>query len=277
MNTGSPSDIYGRARAESCQTIVTSGVGWVRTLKIHIQYLGTRYHGWQIQPDRPTIQGHLEAALGQVLNEPTQIVGAGRTDAGVHAHGQVASLATASNISLRGLVLGTNTLLPKDIRVMDVEEASHGFHARHHARSKDYVYLFSEATVLSPFLAATVHSVKGKLDRDRMGRAVQEFLGKHDFTAFCGPEGRLKETTREVTISELRYEGGAIYRYQIRANGFLQYLVRNIVGTLLEIGKGKLPPEAVPRILASRDRTQAGPTADPRGLTLERVHYSENP
>ena len=249
----------------------------MRTLKIHIQYLGTCYHGWQVQPDRPTIQGHLEAAFGRILNEPTRIVGAGRTDAGVHARGQVASLTTGSNVPPRGLILGTNSLLPKDIRVMDVEEASHGFHARHHARSKDYVYRFTEATVLSPFLAATVHSVRGKLDRDRMVRAAQEFLGEHDFTAFCGPEGRLQKTNREVTISDLRIEEGSIYRYQIRANGFLQYLVRNIVGTLLAIGRGKIAPDAVPGIFASRDRTQAGPTAHPRGLTLERVHYSESP
>lgn len=247
----------------------------MRTLKLRVEYLGTRYHGWQVQPDRATLQGHLERALARVLNEPVRIAGAGRTDAGVHARGQVASLTTHSRVPPRGITLGTNNLLPEDIRIVAVEEAPDGFHARHHAASKDYAYRFSSALVLSPFLAPTVESVRGDLDLGRMQQAARHFLGEHDFTAFCGAEGRARGCVRRVTRSALDEGGeeGGVRAYRISASGFLQYLVRNIVGTLFEVGRRKIDPDAIPAILDSRDRRRAGPTAAARGLTLEEVHY----
>jgi tRNA pseudouridine38-40 synthase len=247
----------------------------VRTLKLQVQYLGTFYHGWQIQPDRPTVQGHLEAAYSRLTGERVRIVGAGRTDAGVHARCQVASFSTLSGIPCRGLLLGANNLLPPDIRVMSVEEAAAGFHARHHAVAKDYAYRFSCAKVLSPFLAPRVESIRGELDRKRMERAAEHFVGRHDFTAFCGAEGRQKNAVRVVGSSRFGEEPEGVVVYQISADGFLQYLVRTIVGTLFEVGRGRIGPDSIPEILAARDRTRAGPTAAPRGLTLERVVYPE--
>ena len=245
----------------------------MRTLKLTIHYLGTRYQGWQVQPDRPTVQGTLEQALGRFLSEKVRVVGAGRTDSGVHARGQVASLATESLIPLRGILLGVNAQLPKDIRIMAVEEAPSGFHARHDAVSKDYAYRFSTAAVVSPFLSPTVHAVRGSLEIPRMAEAASAFLGDQDLAAFCGPEGRLKNTRRVVTASQLRAEPEGVWVYQVSANGFLQYLVRTIVGTLFEVGRGRLDAAAVAAILASKDRRRAGPTAAPEGLTLECVHY----
>lgn len=247
----------------------------MRTLKLQVQYLGTLYHGWQVQPDRPTVQGTLESALSRLTGEKVRISGAGRTDAGVHARGQVASFTTASGIPARGILLGTNNFLPGDIRVMSVEEAHAGFHARHHALSKDYAYRFSTATVLSPFLSPVVESVRGDLDAASMERAAEHFAGRHDFTAFCGPEGRQKNTVRRVSVSRFEVEPGAVRVYRISADGFLQYLVRTIVGTLFEVGRGRIEPDSIPGILVSRDRARAGPTAAPRGLTLEGVRYPE--
>ncbi len=247
----------------------------MRTLKLQVQYVGTSYHGWQVQPDRPTVQGHLERALSRMTGERIRVSGAGRTDAGVHARGQVASFTTASGIPCRGLLQGANGLLPPDIRVMSVEEAAPGFHARHHALSKDYCYRFSTARVLSPFLAPTVESLRGELDVARMERAAHYFLGRHDFTAFCGAEGRQKDAVRNVSVSSFGEEPGSVRVYRISADGFLQYLVRTIVGTLFEAGRGRIDPDSIPEIFASRDRTRAGPTAAARGLTLEKVHYPE--
>jgi len=247
----------------------------VRTLKLRIQYLGTRYHGWQVQPGRPTIQGHLEEALAGILDHPVRVAGAGRTDAGVHARGQVASLTTESRVPLRGVLLGANSALPEDIRILSVEEAPRGFHARHQALSKDYAYRFSSAAVLSPFLAPTVEAVRGALDVERMRQAALHFLGEHDFSAFCGPESRARGAVRRVSDSSVEREDDGIWIYRVSANGFLQHMVRTMAGTLLLVGKGKLDPGSIPKILASRDRMRAGPTAGARGLTLEKVHYRE--
>ena len=246
----------------------------MRTLKLTIHYLGTAYQGWQVQPDRPTIQGAIEHALGNLLGESVRIIGAGRTDAGVHARGQVASLATPTRIPERGLVRGLNAFLPADIRIMSVEEVAAGFHARHDALSKDYAYRFSDAPVLSPFLAPTVFAVRGPLDLERMSKAATHFLGERDLAAFCGPEGRLKNTTRRVTRSCLFEEQPGVWSYRISASGFLQHLVRTIAGTLLAVGRGRMEAAAIPDILAGKDRRRAGPTAAPEGLTLEAVHYA---
>jgi len=250
-------------------------VSAVRTLKLTIQYLGTHYRGWQIQPEGPTVQGSLERALEKFLQVPVRVAGAGRTDRGVHARGQVASLTTVSLIPTRGILLGVNGLLPADIRLMSVEDAPLGFHARHHAVSKDYAYRFSTAPILSPFLAPTVHSVRGTLQIASMAEAASHFLGNQDLCAFCGPEGRQKNTRRVVTVSRLIEEDEGVWSYRVSANGFLQHLVRTIVGTLLEVGKGRLEAAAIPAILASKDRRRAGATASPVGLMLERVHYPE--
>lgn len=243
------------------------------TLKLTIQYLGTRYQGWQVQPHRLTVQGSLEEALGRLLGEPVRVVGAGRTDSGVHARGQVASLVTGSSIPLRGILLGANGLLPADIRIMAVEEAPAGFHARHASISKDYAYRFSTTRVLSPFLSPTVHALRGTLEITKMAEAAAHFLGDQDLSAFCGPEGRLKNTRRKVTVSEILPESEDVWVYWVAANGFLQHLVRTMVGTLFEVGRGRLDAAAIPAILESKDRRRAGPTAPPEGLTLERVHY----
>lgn len=245
----------------------------MRTLRLDIEYLGTRYQGWQVQPDRPTVQGWVETALSRVLSEPVRVTGAGRTDAGVHARGQVASVTTRSAVPLRGVVLGANHHLPEDIRIRAAREAPAGFHARHDAVGKDYAYRYSTAAVLSPFLAERVESVRGILDHDRMARAAVHFLGEHDYHAFCSAEGRRKNTLRRVTESRFDADPDGVSVYRISARSFLQYMVRTVMGTLFEVGRGRIDPDSIPAILASRDRARAGPTAAGRGLTLEAVHY----
>jgi tRNA pseudouridine38-40 synthase len=247
----------------------------MRTLKLQIQYLGTRYDGWQVQPHRPTIQGHLERVLRELLGEQVKVAGAGRTDAGVHARGQVASLTTGSSIPSQGILRAANSRLPEDIRLLSVEEAPEGFHARHDVLAKEYVYRFSCVPILSPFLAPTVESIRATLAIEPMNEAAECFLGEHDFAAFCGPEGRLKNTRREVTLSRITAEPDEVWGYTIRARGFLQHMVRTIMGTLLEVGRRRITPSEIPEILATRDRRRAGPTCSPRGLTLERIEYPE--
>ncbi|HEV8334891.1 MAG TPA: tRNA pseudouridine(38-40) synthase TruA [Candidatus Polarisedimenticolia bacterium] len=245
----------------------------MRTLKLRVQYLGTAYRGWQIQPDQPTVQGCLETALSRLFGEGVRVAGAGRTDAGVHARGQVASFRIVSRIPCLGILRGANHFLPGDIRIVSVEEAPEGFHARHHAVRKDYAYRFSQAPVLSPFLSATVESIRGKLDLSRMESAAAHFLGRHDFTAFCGSEGRRRNAVRTVVEARFACEPDEVAVFRISADGFLQYLVRTIVGTLIEVGRGRIAAEAIPEILDARDRTRAGPTAAAKGLTLEKVHF----
>ncbi len=246
----------------------------MRNMKMIVAYVGTRYAGWQVQPGRPTIQGVLEDRIGRMLREPVRLAGAGRTDSGVHARGQVANFQTASRIPAAGLVRGLNALLPEDIAVMRAEDAPASFHARADARGKEYRYRIARAEVVSPFEAPFVAAVRGSLDAGAMRAAARHFLGAHDFTSFCPVASPIEDKVRTLSVSEVTEEEGLV-GYRVVGDGFLRHMVRTLVGTLLMVGRGRLDAAAIPRIMAARDRRLAGPVAPARGLVLEQVFYGE--
>jgi len=239
-----------------------------------LAYVGTPFAGWQIQPGRPTVQGVIEAALSRMLDEPARLAGAGRTDAGVHALGQVASFTTGRAIPLDGLRRGLNARLPETIRVMAAEEAPAEFHARSDARGKDYRYRLSRAEVVLPFAAPFVTPVRGRLDVGAMREAARRFEGRHDFTSFCPANCEIEDRRRVMQSSNIEEAGDEIV-YEVRGEGFLRHMVRTIAGTLVEVGRGRIRPGEIEAIIAARDRRRAGPCAPARGLVLVRVLYDD--
>ncbi len=240
--------------------------------RMTLAYDGTDYLGWQLQPQGVTIQSRLREALAKIAGEPITVVGAGRTDAGVHAHGQVAHFELPTPVPPSGLLKGLNSILPEDIRILNVEPAPPDFHARYSARSKTYRYYFNLAPVASPFRARYTLHHPYPLDRDTLSKAAERFVGHHDFESFRASLCEAKTSERECSVSRFSEEGSELV-YEIAANGFLHHMVRNIVGTLLEVGRGKLAPDDIDRLFEVRDRQQAGPTAPARGLHLIRVQY----
>lgn len=246
----------------------------MRNLKLTVAYVGTRFAGWQVQPGRETIQGLLEERLSAMLGETVRLAGAGRTDAGVHARGQVANFLSGSRIPAEGLRRGLNARLPEDIAVMKVEEAPPAFHARADARWKEYRYRMMRGEALSPFIAPFTAAVHGPLDAAAMREAAERLAGRHDFTSFCPAQSEIEDKVRTVFLSEVREDGEGL-EYRVRAEGFLRHMVRTMVGTLVAVGRGRLMPGSIDAILAARDRRAAGPVAPARGLTLESVSYGD--
>lgn len=247
-----------------------------RNLKLDLQYIGTRYHGWQSQPGGQTVQDLLQQALGRILREAVRATGAGRTDAGVHARGQVAHVLTASPMPTERILRGANALLPPDIRIIAVREVPIGFHACRDAVTKHYAYRFAVGEVVPPFAEPFVHHVRGGADVARMARGAAMLIGRHDFSSFCAAECIIKDRVRRITLSRVDdANGDGIAVFRVSADGFLQHMVRNLAGTLIEIGRGRMEPDRIGAILAARDRRAAGPCAPAKGLTLERVDYGE--
>jgi tRNA pseudouridine38-40 synthase len=246
----------------------------MRNIRMTVAYVGTHYAGWQVQPDRATIQGVLEERLSRLLQEPVRIAGAGRTDAGVHARGQVANFRIDTRIPLDGLRRGLNARLPDDIRVVRTEEVDIDFHARADARGKEYRYRLARGEFASPFDAPFVTAIRGDIDPDRMREAAAHFIGTHDFESFCPADCQLESKRRTIDRSDV-IEDGLFLEYRVRGNGFLRHMVRTMVGTLIDVGQGRRAPGAIDGILLSRDRRAAGPCAPARGLLLERVFYEE--
>jgi len=288
-----------------------------RTLRLTLSYDGTRFVGWQRQAEGESIQGLLEDALARFEGAAVTVHGAGRTDAGVHALGQVASVGLTCSHSLEALLRGLNASLPPELRVVGVEEAPSGFHARFSARSKTYRYQIRNASIVSPFELADVWHVPEPLDVDAMQAAAAALVGTHDFAAFASAGGETKDTTRTITRSEMRIldhqppttihqppttihqpsttihqPSTAIHQpsptihqpsttihqpgllsYEVAGTGFLRYMVRAIVGTLVEIGRGRRPPTSIAPLIAGGTRADAGATAPPHGLFLVRVDY----
>lgn len=258
----------------------------LRTLKLTISYDGYEYHGWQVQPGAPTVQGALAGVIEAVTGEKLLPQGSGRTDAGVHALAQVASFQTESPIPPENFRIVLNDRLPPAIRVLRVEEAAAGFHARHSARAKSYEYRIYRGDICPPFLVRYVTHYPYPLDERSMAEAAPLVAGQHDFTSFAAADSdrtqRLQESgsapPRHVgnvrTIFESRLERqGDLLVYRVRGDGFLHHMVRNLAGTLLLVGKGTLAPADVRRILELRDRSAAGPTAPASGLFLVAVEY----
>lgn len=251
----------------------------MRNIKFTLAYDGTDYYGWAIQPDRPSIQGTVVDVLEKITQERIRLHGSGRTDAGVHALGQVAHCKTRSSIPTENLQRALNSLLPPTIRVTQVKEVSGDFHARWHAEAKTYRYRILRAQVCSPFLWRYVYHYPFSLDTALLRRALPQFIGEHDFTSFSSwsSEGdEEKNKVRTVLAAELvELEGDQELVVRIRGRAFLRHMVRKMVGTLIEVGKGRLTESDILRILTARDRTQSGPTVPPSGLCLVSVEYPE--
>jgi tRNA pseudouridine38-40 synthase len=247
---------------------VELGTAATRVLKLTLSYDGTRFVGWQRQADRNSIQGLLEEALARFEGAPVTVHGAGRTDAGVHALGQVASVTVTATHDTSAVARGLNANLPPDIRVLKVEEAPPGFHARFSARSKTYRYALRNVPVASPFERAYAWHVPEPLDVDAMRAAAAALVGTHDFAAFQSAGSDVTDTVRTMTRSEF-----VDLTYEIEGNGFLRHMVRAIVGTLVEVGQGRRPVSSVEALLAGGRRAEAGATAPPHGLFLGRVDY----
>jgi tRNA pseudouridine38-40 synthase len=248
----------------------------VRTLKLTIAYDGTDFAGWQRQASARTVQALIEDALTPIESRSLVITGAGRTDAGVHANGQVASVSLSSSIPSGELQRALNATLPDDVRILEIAEAAADFNARFDARHKTYQYSLYCGSVMLPQQRRYAWHVPLTLDLEAMNAAAALLLGERDFSAFQAAGSDVKTTVRELVVSEWLLSGpgaeiGPVYR--VSGTGFLRHMVRNIVGTLVDVGRGRRPIDAIPEILSSRDRSQAAATAPAHGLTLWSVDY----
>jgi tRNA pseudouridine38-40 synthase len=247
----------------------------MRTLKLTLQYDGTDYVGWQRQPNGTSIQSLLEDALQPIEGRPVTVHGAGRTDAGVHALGQVASVTLDASLEAPTIARALNAVLPADVRVISAEDAADDFHARFSATAKTYEYRILNAPMVSPFLYRYVAHVVVPLDIDAMREASAVLIGRHDFSAFQAAGSAAQSSERTVQAIEWQDGGGfdlpLIMR--ISGDGFLRHMVRSIVGTVVQVGIGRWTVPRMVEILEGRDRAKAGPTAPASGLFLARVDY----
>jgi tRNA pseudouridine38-40 synthase len=255
--------------------------------KLTLSYDGGAFHGWQVQPGLRTIQGELQAALGRALGlaagELPLPQGSGRTDAGVHALGQVASFALAAPIPPENLQRALNRTLPPAIRVLEAIWVADGFHARHSTTAKTYEYRIFRGELCTPFLAPYVHLCRWPLDMGALHEAAGQVVGEHDFVSLAASDpdaaGREEEgseprsTVRTIFSSAWTENDDGLLIYRVRGNGFLHHMVRNLVGTMLEIGRGQFPAGSMRTILEARARSAAGPTAPAKGLYLYSVEY----
>ncbi|MCD5397730.1 tRNA pseudouridine(38-40) synthase TruA [candidate division NPL-UPA2 bacterium] len=244
----------------------------MRNIKLALEYDGENYHGWQRQPRVVTIQGMIEEALAKILQEKVNLIGSGRTDAGVHARGQIANFKTKSYIPLKNLKAALNSLLPGDIIARRVALVSDDFHARYHAKSKIYCYTILNSPLLSPFSRKYAYFFPHSLDITAMKRAAKFLVGEHDFSSFRGTGTARENCLRKMKGLRISTEKELVL-LNMEANGFLYNMVRIIAGTLLEVGRGKIAAGEVKRILGAKDRRQAGPTLSAQGLCLLRVKY----
>src|SRR5882724_3513263 len=247
------------------------------TYKLTLEYVGTRFAGWQVQPDLPTVQGELLARLRRLFDaEDLLVAGAARTDAGVHARGQVASFDSERSWEPARLRRALNGLLPGDISVAEVAMAPPGFHARRSAAGRIYRYQIAVGERLSPFLAPFAHHHRDPLDIEAMARGAECLLGEHDFSAFKAAGDVSTTPIKTLRRSEISIEGDVV-TYTVEGTSFLQHMVRTIAGTLLDVGRGHRPAAWVGLVLGSRDRGRSGPNLPARGLILERVLYDGAP
>lgn len=244
----------------------------MRNLKLTLAYDGTDFHGWQRQPDLRTVQEVLEDALAQLTTIRPTCHASGRTDAGVHALGQVVHFLTGSRHSLDTFVKGLNALLPRDVRVLAAEDVPQAFHATLDAKSKRYRYVLDNGRIADPFRRRTAWHVVHALDVDAMTRASRALLGRHDFRSFETNWPNRTSSVRTIYDLEVVREGDVVH-IEVEADGFLYNMVRSIAGTLMLVGAGKRPEAWVAEVLAAESRTEAGPTAPPQGLFLLLVRY----
>lgn len=249
----------------------------MRSLKLTVAYDGTNFFGWQWQPDRRTVQGELEAAIRRVTNEPLRVVASGRTDAGVHALGQVVSLTTECRLPPDILMRAINAYAPPDLAVLDVQEAPESFNAIYDARSKRYRYVIHDGPVRNVFCRHYAWHVRRTLDEHAMHQAAQPLHGEHDFKSYETAGSARVSTIRtidDIVVERRNQDISPCVVLEVEADGFLYNMVRNIVGTLVEVGKKKKPVPWPGEVLSARDRRLAGMTAPPQGLYLVHVRFS---
>lgn len=255
-----------------------------RNIKLTIQYNGTRYHGWQRQIGQISVQEVIQAAIEKMAGEQVCLIGSGRTDTGVHALAQVANFHTGSKIPLEGFLKGLNSLLPEDIAILATSEASPDFHSIRDSICKVYCYHILVSNTKIPFWNKRAWLLNRSLDIYSMEKALSLLIGTHDFSAFKASGSNAKTGIRTIYLCEIKPinweifppSGGLHYMFTIAANGFLRYMVRNIVGLLVQIGLGTRSYEDMADVIASKDRSSAGPTAPPQGLYLKQVFYDES-
>jgi tRNA pseudouridine38-40 synthase len=255
----------------------------MRKIGLLLEYDGTSYHGWQIQKKGVTIQGILEEKIVKITGRQSRVIGASRTDAGVHALAQVATFGTESGLQLERIKGGLNALLPRDIRILNVSEVAKSYHPRYSARRKSYFYLISNQRKSSAFLHRYAWKVKQLLEVQSMIDAAQCLIGKQNFSSFQGTGNDIRNPVREIfslkveKLDEIDFMTarmkGKFIKITIEADGFLRHMARNIVGTLVEIGRGRMASHRMEEILQARNRTLAGPNVPAHGLFLERIYY----
>ena len=258
----------------------------MRNIKFTIAYDGTDFSGWQAQPGQSTVQGALTDVLEKLTQQRPVIFAAGRTDAGVHAEGQVVNFRTQSSLAEGEFLRACNALLPPSIRVNAVEEVNPDFHSRWDAQAKTYRYRIFRGRVVPPFLWKYVQHEPYEMNFETMAEAARQFMGEHDFTSFAASTGseeddRERITTRTIYKSELlrvvnsNSQDSAEWVYVVRGKSFMRHMVRKMVGTLVEVGRGKIDAGILPELIALRDRSKSGPTMPPHGLCLESVEYPD--
>jgi len=245
----------------------------MRNIRLLIEYNGTNYQGWQVQPKGPTIQGMVEEKLALITGEAVHLIGSGRTDSGVHAFGQVANFKTKSQLNIHSIQKALNSLLPPDIMIQRAEEVEEGFHARKQSKSKVYEYRILNRELRSAFDHEYAWHIPQKLDLEEMRKATRILIGEHDFSSFRSVGSPTRTAIRRVIRAEWKKGQDGFIRFEVEANGFLKQMVRAMVGTLVEVGKGKIDSEEFRKILDSRNRKEAGPTAPAHGLFLKEVKY----
>ena len=245
-----------------------------RRVRLAVAYDGTAYAGWQIQPNAPTLQATLEKVLARILQDPVRVRAAGRTDAGVHAREQVVDFADAGVRDLETIVHGGNALLPPDIRILSAGEAPEAFDARRHATEKEYRYFLYLSPVPSPFLSRYAWHIEKPIDLVAVREGLSLLVGEHDFTSFRGQGCTAVSPVRTVFRAEVtKHDVPGLFSIDVAGAGFLRHMVRNIVGTVVNAGKGRHSADHVGEILQARNRSSAGVNAPPHGLFLWRVSY----
>ena len=244
----------------------------MRNIKLTIEYDGREFNGWQKQPNKLNIQGNIEKVISDITKEEIEIIGSGRTDAGVHALGQVANFKTNSAIPIEKFAIAINSRLKKSIVIKKAEEVDERFHSRYNCKQKTYRYIINNSETGSAIYRDLEYNIKNPLDVEKMQEASKYFVGEHDFSAFKASGTSSKSSVRTIYSAKIEKEGERII-IELTGNGFLYNMVRIISGTLVEVGLGKIKPEQIPEIIQSKNRQNAGKTLPPYGLYLVEVNY----
>lgn len=244
----------------------------MRNIKLTIEYDGKDFNGWQKQPNKLNIQGEIERAIKDITGEEVDLTASGRTDAGVHALGQVANFKTNSNIPVDKFPIALNTKLKRSIRILEAEEVDERFHSRYNCKRKTYRYVINNSENGTAIYRNLEHNFSQKLDVEKMNEAAKSFIGEHDFKGFKASGTSSKSSVRTIYEAKVYEENGRVI-IELTGNGFLYNMVRIISGTLIEVGIGKIVPEQITDIIKSEDRTKAGKTLPPNGLYLVKVEY----